>query len=133
MDVISDTGSVGSRVVGTEDLEAFLSEFTGGHLREKGEKISRLSSRVLSNLSARMSTGGVEVSQSDGSPVVGLRVADVLDDQFRHHLCSTVTRFRREGRRFGDGNDLRSSVDGGGGRVDHTVAFELLHHLIRPT
>lgn len=129
MDVVAHAGAIGRRVVGSKDLESLLSKLARRHLRQKGQQVPRLPAGVLSDLARRVGAGGVEVAESDRAPEVGLRVADVLDDELRHVLGAAIDGLGGERGGLGDGDHGGHAVDGGGGRVDEAVDVVLLHHL----
>jgi hypothetical protein len=130
VDVVTNAGTVGSRVVVTKDLKA-LRELTNRHLSQKGEKVSGPSPRVLTDQTAGVRTGRVEVTETDGAPLLGSRVGDVLDDQLGHELGTAVDGFGWERGGLGDGDGGGGAVNGGGGGVDDVVDRVAIHDLLQ--
>lgn len=128
VDVVANAGSVRGGVVVTEDLEATLAVLADGHLSEEGEKVSGLATRVLTDLSRFVGTGGVEVSQTDGAEL-GVGIANIANDDLAHPLGAAVDRLGCKAGRLGDGHLGRRTVDGSRGRVDESVASVVMHHL----
>lgn len=128
MDVVANAGTVRGGVVVTEDLEA-LRELANRHLGKERKEVSRPSPRVLTDQARGVRSGGVEVPQSDGAPLVGRRVGNVLDDEFRHELCAAVDGLGLEGGGLGDGDGGGGAVNGRRGRVDDVVDAVTVHDL----
>lgn len=127
VDVVSNAGSIRSGVVVSEHLQSTLAVLSDGHLSEKREKVSRFATRILADLARFVSTGGIEVSKSDGAEF-GISIADVADDDLAHPLGSAVHRLRCEAGGFRNGNLGRGTIDGGGRRVDESVASIVMHN-----
>lgn len=127
-DVVANAGSVRSGVVVAENFETSFAVLSDSHLGEQGEKVSGLATRVFTDLARFVSTGRVEVSQTD-SAELGVGIADITDDDFAHPLGSAVDRLGSKTSGFRNGNLGRGTVDSSGRRVDETVAAVVVHHL----
>lgn len=129
MDVITNTRAIRRRVVVPKHPERVSRELANSDLGKEGQQVARFPDGVLANLARRVRAGGVEVAEGDRAPDARLRVAQVLEDELDHVLCAAVARLGGEGGGFGDGDDGRAAVDGGGGAVDEAGGLVRLHRL----
>ena len=142
MDVVADRCAVLALVVVTKDEE--LLALADRNLRQQGKEVVWHAQRVLAHDTAGMRTGGVEVPQQRGVPlldllvvlasllrVVALSFDGVCNGTLDGGLCAAVYVGRADGAVFRDGDHVgdarRIAVDGRGRREDDVCDIVLDH------
>jgi len=113
VDVVTDAGAVGRRIVGAENLDAV--PLAQGRLQDQGDEVC-FRCVVFTNGAASIGPGGIEVAQGHVAQAIG--PAELGQHGFDHELGLAVDIGRMVGHVFGDRRLFRFAVNGGRRRED---------------